>query len=131
MIQNMNVNQVIHQLYSTSEPWITYTQSINIFNPYLDSAYNNHITFTNEFIQITIPEQIDVIHNIRTSWETELFVYKKQTIAPLKDNFLFNSREPICIRFKHPGLDPNKNYMFEFSATIFKKSVQTKLRSLL
>jgi len=119
----MNVNQALYLLYSSPEPWITYTQSIDLTNPFLDSAYNNHITnITPDLIQIMIPEQIHMIYNIHSSWIP---------VDPIsKENFHYQTKEnPICLRFKRP--DISQACVIEFRATIFKNSVRSRLQSKL
>lgn len=132
----MNLNQSVQQLYTSSEPWITYIQSIDLTNPFLDSAYVNHILMTDDYFQITIPSQIDVIHNIKVSWSTPIFIVNSGSFAVIKDSFVFNENKPICIRVRLPQMEilPQMelpNLTIEFKATIFKKTVKTKLRSLL
>jgi hypothetical protein len=125
----MNMNQIIQQLYTSNDPWITYTQRIYLLNPFLDSAYNNHIVFEKDYIQLTIPQQIDVIHNLRTTFdEKNVYIFRDSSLTLVKHNFLFNERKhPIVLRFPYPQ---SLDHTIEFSATIFKKSVKTQLSKL-
>jgi hypothetical protein len=124
----MNLNQIVQQLYNNSDPWITYTQRIYLLNPFLDSAYNNHILYEKEYIQLTIPYQINVIYNLRASFQTDIFVVKKSTISSVKDNFLFNERDqPIVLRFQYPT---DLDHTIEFSAVVFKNNVRSQLSKL-
>lgn len=130
----MDLNRAIQRLNMSDEPWISYTQLIDLFNPYNDSSYNNHVFFTENEVEIVIPSQIDMIYNLRiyssshTDEKIELFLYSNKSCRKINSNFLFNEEgQPIHIKCKRP----TGQHFISFTTVIFKKNVRSKLRAKL
>ena len=130
---SLNLNAAIQTLQTSKEPWVSYTQIIDLSNPYTDSSYNNHVTFKDDYVQITMPQPIDMIYNLcifkmedKKEENIDLFLYSNQSCRKINSNFLFNEEhQPLCIRCKKPSYP----CYISFTAVIFKKTVRSRLKA--
>ena len=125
----MSLNQALMTLNTSKNGIYQYKQKIIFSNPFIDSAYNNHITFYPEYIEITIPKQITAIDNIDYPYG-DVFLYdlKNKSIRSIYELKLL--LQPICLRIRYNKINKGNEYI-TFNAYIFKSYVKNILLSKL
>jgi hypothetical protein len=124
------LNQSVMTLNTSALGILVYEQRIDMSNPFYDSAYNNHITFFQDFTQIDIPEQIDAIDNIEcTNGEVFLYDTKSKTVISITSSSLITKnklirQKPICLRIRWDNKTTIAERKISFNVYLFKAYIR-------
>lgn len=120
----MDLNGGIHALYSSTQLVYNYKQNFN-YNQglFTDSAYINHIVEFQDKIIITIPEQIDIISNIK--------VYGGKYIVSSANNIItdgiINIHKYNCVKIIIYDIHDYANLTISYDVYLFKKQLKSLL----
>jgi hypothetical protein len=120
----MDLNGGIHTLYSSSKLVHHYKQIFNYAQGlYTDSAYINYIEESQGKITITIPEQINIINNIRVNGAKFLVTDGKKIIT----DHIINIKKYPQVKIQIYNIQNYSNLTICYEVYLFKKQLQSFL----
>ncbi len=120
----MDLNGGIHALYSSSKLVHNYKQIFNYAQGlYTDSTYINHIEESGGKITITIPDQINIICNIRVNGAKFLVTDGKEIIS----THIINIKKFFQVKIHIYNIHDYSNLTICYDVYLFKKQLQSFL----